>query len=106
MILNLNDATEENGIYTWRFPSFKFNVWIKTLNIPLCLVTFFKNTEQEVTQLLAPPGYTPCIYTFENDYLTVYFYSNTLDTAKYIHPTELTVELIEAQNEVIETVNA
>jgi hypothetical protein len=105
MILNLSDATEESGIYTWRFPSFKFNVWIKTFNLPVGFVTFFKNTDQEVTQLLVFPDYKPCDYTFENDYITMYFLQSLFDTTKYIHPTELTVELIEAQNEVIEPVN-
>ena len=106
MILNLSDATEENGIYTWRFPSFKFNVLIKTLNLPLGFVVFFKNTDQELTQLIVPPDYKPCAYIFENDHLTMYFIDSSFDRTKYIHPTELTVELIEAQNEVIEPVNA
>ena len=105
MILNLNDATEENGMYTWRFPSFKFNVWIKTLNLPAGFVVFFKKTEQEVSQLVAPPEYSPCNYTFENDYLTMYFHDPTPGTTTYRVPTELTIELIEAQTEVIETVN-
>ena len=106
MILNLSDATEENGIYTWSFPSFKFNVLIKTLNLPLGFVTFFKNTDQELTQLIISPDYKPGTYIFENDHLTMYFLENMFDITKYIHPTELTVELIEAQNEVIEPVNA
>jgi hypothetical protein len=107
MILNLNDATEENGIYTWRtFPSFKFIPLIKTFSLPLGFVTFFKNTEQEVTQLIVAPDYKPCNYTFENDHLTMYFLESVYDRTKYIHPTELTVELIEAQSEVIEPVNA
>lgn len=106
MILNLSDATEENGIYTWRFPSFKFNVFVKTLNLPLGFVIFFKNTDQELVQLIIPPDYKPGTYIFENDHLTMYFLERMYDTTKYIHPTELTVELIEAQNEVIEPVNA
>jgi len=106
MILNLSDATEENGIYTWTFPSFKFNVLVKSFNLPVGFVIFFKNTVQEVTQLLVAPDYKPCGYAFENDHLTMYFIESTFDRTKYIHPTELTVELIEAQNEVIEPVNA
>ena len=105
MILNLMDATEENGIYTWRFPSFKFNVLIKTLNLPAGFVTFFKKTEQEVTQLVVPPDFSPS-YTFENDYLSMYFYSPGPGVTTYRVPTELTVELIEVQTEVIEPVNA
>jgi len=105
MILNLNDATEENGIYTWRFPWFKFNVLIKTLNLPAGFVTFFKNTDQEVTQLVVPPEFSPS-YTFENDYLSMYFYGPGPGVTMYRQPTELTIELIEAQNEVIEPVNA
>jgi len=106
MILNLMDATEENGIYTWRFPSFRFNVLVKTLNLPLGFVVFFKNTDQELTQLIVPPDYKPGTYIFENDHLTMYFLESLFDRTKYLHPTELTVELIEAQNEVIEPVNA
>ena len=104
MFLNLNDATEENGIYTWRFTSFKFNVWIKTMNLPDGFVVFFKNTDQEVTQLVVPPEFSPS-YTFENDYLSMYFYSPGPGTTTYRVPTELTIELIEAQTEVIEPVN-
>ena len=102
MILNLNEATEENGIYTWRFPRFKFNVWIKTLNLPLSLVFFFKNTEQQVIQLVIPPDFSPS-YTFENDHLTMCFCRDDI-LKTVLHPTELTIELIEAQTEVIELV--
>ena len=104
MILNLNEATEENGIYTWRFPWFKFNVLIKTLNLPLGYVVFFKKTEQQVIQLVIPPNFSPS-YTFENDHLTMCFCGTGIEMP-VCHPTELTVELIEAQTEVIEPVNA
>jgi len=103
MILNLNDATEENGIYTWRFPWFKFNVLIKTLNLPLGFVFFFKKTEQQVMQIVIPPNFSPS-YTFENDHLTMCFCGTGIEMP-VCQPTELTVELIEAQNEVIEPVN-
>lgn len=104
MILNLNDATEENGIYTWRFPWFKFNVLIKTLNLPLGFVFFFKKTKQQVIQLVIPPNFLPSC-TFENDHLTMCFCGDNFQTT-VPHPTELTIELIEAQTEVIEPVNA
>ena len=103
MILNLNEATEENGIYTWRFPWFKFNVLIKTLNLPLGYVVFFKKTEQQVIQLVIPPNFSPS-YTFENDHLTMCFCGTGIEMP-VCQPTELVVELIEAQTEVIESVN-
>lgn len=104
MILNLNDASEENGIYTWRFPWFKFNVLIKTLNLPLGFVVYFKNTEQQVIHLVIPPDFSPS-YTFENDYLSMCFCGDDIQKTIRV-PTELTVELIEAQTEAIEPVNA
>lgn len=88
MLLTLQDATEENGIYTWRFPSMKFVCNICSYNEPSILFCVINN------EVIQPIQVVPCFipHVFEIDHYSIVF-TNDLATKIPILLTELAIDL-------------
>jgi len=88
MLLTLQDAIEENGIYTWRFPTMKFVCNILSYNESSILFCVINN---EVTQpIQVVPYFIP--HVFESDHYSIVF-TNDLTTMTPILLTELAIDL-------------
>ena len=91
MLLTLENATELNGTYTWKFPKMKFTMCIQAYSaVPISYSFMYKGTNQEISQLIIPPNFRP--YSFENDYFSIFFTENLLNLTPLI-PSELVIEI-------------
>lgn len=110
MLLTLQDATVENGSYTWRFPQMKFKMSIQTFDdkpliepkdIPKepeyketfynVIFKVYEGTPEETGQLVMIPNWVPNYFDF--DYFTIRFIN--IEQTETILPTKLMIELTE-----------
>lgn len=97
MILTLETAMVENGVYTWRFPAMTFSRCIQNyeVGIPISYDFMYDQTLHQVSTLIKPPMFHSYTFDFETDYFTVYFVSDpTRPMETLLVPTELSIELI------------
>lgn len=96
MILTLQSATENNGIYTWRFPKMRFvsNI-ITCTSAPFCCI--YGGTENECTfpsQTKLLPLLLP--FVFKEDYYSIQFTEDVRNMMP-IYLSELIIELTECE---------